>query len=80
MEIEPDVVNVLVSKGLDHLTHLLTNAILASFLIDKIDPILTLIIILSLFDVLLGSLVTFIKVRVDCDRRCPRHIRLHLPN
>ena len=80
MEIKPDVINVLISKGLDHLTHLLTNSILASFLIDKIDPILSLIILLSLFDVLLSSLVTLIEVWVDCDRRCPRHSRLHLPN
>lgn len=80
MEVEPDIVNVRISQALDHLSHLLADPFLASLLINQVDPILLSVVFLRLFDVLLRSLQTLIKVGIDDYRGCPCHSRLHLPD
>ena len=60
--------------------HFLANSLLAAFFIDQIDPVLSLIICLSLFNMDLGSLETFIEVLIDSHRWRPCHRWLHLPN
>ena len=80
MEIKPDVVDIRVVQRLSNLCHLFADSKLTALLINEVDEVLLLVVDLGLLDVLLCSLERLIEVRVDCHRRSPRHVWLHLPN
>lgn len=80
MKVEPNILDFLVINCLVNSCHFLANSVLAALFVDQIDPVLSLIVCLSLFNVHFRSLETFIKVLVDSHGRSPCHRWLHLPD
>ena len=79
MEVEPSVLYVRILKALPHHRHLLSDAILATFFVYQVDPVLFRVISLSFLHVALSSLEALIKVVSNYYRRCPCHCGLHSP-
>ena len=79
MEVEPGVLYVRIFKALPHHGHLFTDAILATFFVYQVDPVLFRVICLSFLHVALSSLEALIKVAANDYRRCPCHRGLHSP-
>ena len=79
MEVEPNVFDVRVLKALMHGGHLLSNAILASFFVYQVDPVLFRVISLGFLHVALSSLEALIKVVAYHYWRSPRQVGFHCP-
>ena len=62
MEVEPSVLYVRILKTLPHHRHLLSDAILATFFVYQVDPVLFRVIDLGFLHVALSSLEALIKV------------------
>jgi hypothetical protein len=80
MKVKPRIVNILILELLNHFTHFLAYSLLAAFLVNQVDKILTLILSIRLFEMLIGGIKTGFVVGINDDTWAPLHRGLHLPD
>lgn len=79
MEVKPGVVEVWILHLIIHAGKLLTNHVLRSLLIDKVDQVLLTVKRFSIFEMVLRRHDRVLKVLVNFDWWCPLKIWLHTP-